>query len=80
MLLLRVDALREMATQCPMKGLEAGKLSRVRAMCGRPTSLGVGNDTTHTDSTRDCGVRLKHERFSHLSYRSFGLGSLIRLG
>ena len=31
-------------------------------------------------STRNCGLILKLERFSHLSGWSFGLGSLIRLG
>ena len=35
---------------------------------------------SHIGSTRDCGVGLKLERFSHLSDRSFGLGSPIRLG
>ena len=30
-------------------------------------------------STRDCGVILKLERFSHLSVWSFGLGSFIGL-
>ena len=32
-----------------------------------------------TDSTQECGVILKIERFSHLSNRSFGLNSPIEL-
>ena len=35
---------------------------------------------SHIGSTRDCGMVLKIERFSHLSNRSFGLGSPIGLG
>ena len=34
---------------------------------------------SHIGSTKYCGVILKLERFSHLSDRSFGLGSLIGL-
>ena len=34
---------------------------------------------SYIGSTQKCGVVLKLERFSHLSARSFGLGSSIRL-
>ena len=34
---------------------------------------------SHIGSTQECGVVLKLERFSHLSGRSFGLGSPIKL-
>ena len=34
---------------------------------------------SHIGSTQECGTVLKLERFSHLSCRSFGLGSSIEL-
>ena len=38
-----------------------------------------GGQRSHIGSTRNCGVVLKFERLSHLSNRSFGLDSSIRL-
>ena len=40
---------------------------------------GYGMIRSHIGSTKECGVVLKLERFSHLSGQSFGLGSLIGL-
>ena len=38
---------------------------------------GYGMIRSHIDSTQECGVVLKLEKFSPISYRSFGLGSSI---
>ena len=38
---------------------------------------GYGMIQSHIGYTQECGVVLKLERFSHLSGRSFGLGSPI---
>ena len=44
----------------------------MRAVLGRPASLGIDNDTV-LGSIRNCEVVLKLERFSHPSGRSFRL-------
>ena len=40
---------------------------------------GYGMIRSNINSTQECGVVLKLKRFSHLSGRSFGLGSLSML-
>ena len=46
---------------------------------GHSISQGVWNDTIPYRFHTEFGVILKHERFSHLSSLSFGLGSPIEL-
>ena len=71
---------KKKTSQIYKKRKKEKKLAFSHKVCGSDQNLEEDIIRSHINFTRDCGMVLRFERFSHLSGQSFWLGFSIGLG